>query len=149
MKTFSDRLRQARVLRGYTQQDLARICGLSQSAIGSYETGQRLSSRSIRRLALALNVSLDWLEMGQGPMGPAASLMEPPPTREGCETPWPFRSVAPEHVEALSQRDLLLLETPYAVLSRHVRPNPPAPKTGAHAARAEITAGIFPHASEQ
>ncbi|AZY47923.1 helix-turn-helix domain-containing protein [Bordetella avium] len=110
MKTFSDRLRQARVLRGYTQQDLARICGLSQSAIGSYETGQRLSSRSIRRLALALNVSLDWLEMGQGPMGPAASLMEPPPTREGCETPWPFRSVAPEHVEALSQRDLLLLE---------------------------------------
>jgi hypothetical protein len=97
-------------LRGYTQQDLARACGLSQSAIGSYETSQRLSSRSVRRLALVLNVSLDWLEMGRGPMDPGASLAEPPPEMSGGNAPWPFRTVTPAHIAALSKRDQRLLE---------------------------------------
>ncbi|OZI72004.1 helix-turn-helix domain-containing protein [Bordetella genomosp. 12] len=110
MKTFSDRLRQARALRGYTQQDLARACGLSQSAIGSYETSQRLSSRSVRRLAMALNVSLDWLEMGRGPMDPGTSLAEPAPETVDNVAAWPFRTVTPAHIASLSKRDLRLLE---------------------------------------
>ncbi|WP_113751975.1 helix-turn-helix domain-containing protein [Bordetella trematum] len=109
MKTFSDRLRQARVLRGYTQQDLARACGLSQSAIGSYETGQRHSSRSVRRLALALEVNLDWLEMGRGPMEYGPMLMEPAPLQ--APSGWPFKGVLPQHLAALSARDMKLLET--------------------------------------
>ncbi len=97
-------------MRGYTQQDLARACGLSQSAIGSYETSQRLSSRSVRRLALVLNVSLDWLEMGRGPMDPGPSLAEPQPETLGNSTPWPFRTVTPAHIASLSKRDQRLLE---------------------------------------
>ncbi len=81
MNTFSDRLREARVLRGYTQQALARVAGLSQSAIASYESGRRHSSRAMRRLARALHVNLDWLETGNGPRDPrmATELHEPAP----------------------------------------------------------------------
>lgn len=96
-------------MRGYTQQELARACGLSQSAIGSYETGQRQSSRSVRRLALVLGVSLDWLEMGRSPMEGASLLMEPPPG-EPAPSAWPFRGITPQQLAALSGRDLRLLE---------------------------------------
>lgn len=68
VKTFSDRLRHARKLRGMTQQALARAGGLSQSAIGSYESGQRQSSRALFKLAAALKVSAVWLDTGRGPM---------------------------------------------------------------------------------
>ncbi|MFA7475844.1 MAG: helix-turn-helix transcriptional regulator, partial [Castellaniella sp.] len=37
METFAERLRHARLLRGLSQETLARACGLSQSAISSYE----------------------------------------------------------------------------------------------------------------
>ncbi|MFU2049737.1 helix-turn-helix domain-containing protein [Bordetella hinzii] len=81
MNTFSDRLREARVLRGYTQQALARVAGLSQSAIASYECGRRHSSRATRRLARALHVHLDWLETGAGPrdLRGVVELQEPAP----------------------------------------------------------------------
>lgn len=79
MKKFSDRLKHARRLRQLSQENLAHISGLSQSAVASYENGLRQSSRSIRKLAIALQVNLDWLETGAGPMeleaypsGPAA-----------------------------------------------------------------------------
>nr|WP_242697940.1 helix-turn-helix transcriptional regulator [Bordetella holmesii] len=58
-------MREARVLRGYTQQALARVAGLSQSAIASYESDRRHSSRASRRLARALQVQRDWLETGK------------------------------------------------------------------------------------
>ncbi|AZY47922.1 helix-turn-helix domain-containing protein [Bordetella avium] len=75
MNTFSDRLREARVLRGYTQQSLARVAGLSQSAIASYESGRRQSSRAMRQLARVLRVRLDWLETGQGPRDASPSFL--------------------------------------------------------------------------
>ncbi|WP_051423691.1 helix-turn-helix domain-containing protein [Bordetella petrii] len=115
MKTFSDRLKHARVLRQHTQQSLARACGLSQSTIASYENGERRSSRSLRKIAQVLRVESEWLETGNGPIdrrtvytapdtpAPAGSkVMEgdapgsPPPL-----TPWPFPSVAPSQVNAL------------------------------------------------
>lgn len=68
MKKFSDRLKHARRLRQLSQENLAHISGLSQSAVASYENGLRQSSRSIRKLAIALQVNLDWLETGAGPM---------------------------------------------------------------------------------
>ena len=68
VKTFSDRLKHARLLRGHTQKTLARLTRLSQSAIGSYESGLRHSSRSLRKLAQVLKVELEWLETGKGPM---------------------------------------------------------------------------------
>jgi transcriptional regulator with XRE-family HTH domain len=68
VKTFSDRLRFARRLRGITQKALARAGGLSQSAIASYESGQRQSSRAVFKLASALKVNPNWLDTGRGAM---------------------------------------------------------------------------------
>lgn len=97
-------------MRGYTQQDLARHAGLSQSAIGSYETGQRLSSRSIRRLALVLNVNLDWLEMGRGQMEFTTELHDSALPVRPAPDDWPFRAISPKQLHALSSRDLGVLE---------------------------------------
>ncbi|WP_208617565.1 helix-turn-helix domain-containing protein [Bordetella genomosp. 6] len=123
MKKFSDRLKHARRLRQLSQENLAHISGLSQSAVASYENGLRQSSRSMRKLASALQVNLDWLETGVGPMeldaypsGQAArrpGLMEPDGERATAARPappWPFRAVAHSRYQALSARDKLLLE---------------------------------------
>ncbi|WP_262356945.1 helix-turn-helix domain-containing protein, partial [Bordetella pertussis] len=106
MKKFSDRLKHARRLRQLSQENLAHISGLSQSAVASYENGLRQSSRSIRKLAIALQVNLDWFETGVGPMeleaypsGPAAwrpGLMEPGGERAIHAAPLPqARGAAP------------------------------------------------------
>ena len=59
LDTFSHRLRNARMLQGWTQKDLAVASNLSQSAIGNYESGQRLqpSSEALIKLTRALRVS--------------------------------------------------------------------------------------------
>ena len=139
MKTsFSDRLKQARQLRGYTQQELARASGLSQSAIASYESGDRDSSRSLRKLAVALDVEIEWLELGKDPMervpwvydgsGSAAdrhSLREPP------AVPWPF-SADPRRIAALRPEQLnfldSLIQTYLDTCQRDARPARPASK---------------------
>lgn len=114
--TFSDRLKQARQLRGYTQQALADAAGVSQSAIASYENGDRETSRSFRKLANALNVSADWLETGKGPMERPSAYEVPPrgtahgsSLREPPHVPWPF-SVDPQRVAALSADQLQVLD---------------------------------------
>lgn len=61
-KHFPKRLRWARDSRGYTQTDLAIQSGLRQSVISHFESGRRLPSfDNLRRLAVALNVSADYL----------------------------------------------------------------------------------------
>ena len=116
MKTFSDRLKHARVLRQHTQKSLARACGLSQSTISSYERDWRHSSRSFRKIANVLRVELDWLETGKGPMerresyslpsaAGAHTLMESDGHGGKSPAPWPFSSVAPATIEALSASD--------------------------------------------
>ncbi|WP_165596381.1 helix-turn-helix domain-containing protein [Achromobacter xylosoxidans] len=126
MKTFSDRLKHARLLRGHTQKALARMARLSQSAIGSYESGLRHSSRSLRKLAQVLKVELEWLETGKGPMElpmegydlsdtlPATGVSEPLPraiARRGRPlAPWPFPNIAPAQFDTLTADDRLVLE---------------------------------------
>src|SRR5690606_41341152 len=61
------RLRFARQRLAWTQKQLAQASGLSQSAIGNYESGQRFTSRALLRLAHALGVSPEWLEFGHAP----------------------------------------------------------------------------------
>ncbi|WP_407849845.1 helix-turn-helix domain-containing protein [Bordetella petrii] len=118
MKTFSDRLKYARTLRHHTQESLARACGLSQSSIAGYESGQRRSSRSSRKIASVLRIELDWLETGKGPMekreayslpgapGPHV-LTEPaaPAGPAGTPAPWPFPTVPPSLIQTLSTSD--------------------------------------------
>lgn len=105
MKTFGQRLRSARVLRGWTQKDLAAASQLSQSAIGNYESGLRShpSGASLIKLTRALCVTAQWLSSGEGPMGP--EIME-----QGDEESWPFRSVPFADYLALSQGEKRQLE---------------------------------------
>lgn len=81
VKTFGERLRHARHLRGMTQRELALASKVSQSAIGNYESDLRNSSRALLRLAQALDVSPAWLETGQLPMEPTAGRPYPMPAR--------------------------------------------------------------------
>ena len=123
MKTFSDRLKQARKLRGYTQLALARRARLSQSAIGSYESGQRQSSRSLRKLAAALNIEPEWLETGKGPMeaspdnvtsklsyGIAEPTLHPGTKKTAQNAYWPYPNIAPKLYDTLTSADKLKLE---------------------------------------
>ncbi|AVG42527.1 helix-turn-helix domain-containing protein [Achromobacter insolitus] len=126
MKTFSDRLKHARLLRGHTQKALARLARISQSAIGSYESGLRHSSRSARKLAQVLKVEAEWLETGKGPMElpvegydlsntlPSPGLAEPQPRpsmRPRPMAPWPFPNISPSQFESLTPEDRLVLES--------------------------------------
>lgn len=118
MNTFSNRLKHARQLLGYTQLELARASGLSQSAIASYESGNRHSSRSLRPLASALKVSFDWLDTGKGEIAgpnayalPVSTLREPgqavhyPPALA-----WPFKNFTTAQYAALSPQQKQLVE---------------------------------------
>ena len=97
LDTFSHRLRNARMLQGWTQKDLAVASNLSQSAIGNYESGQRQqpSSDALIKLTRALRVNPMWLSTGEGPMlnpdleGGAAGPGEMP-----TPAAWPFETVS-------------------------------------------------------
>ncbi|VFR76639.1 transcriptional regulator [plant metagenome] len=86
MKTFGERLRHARHLRGMTQRELALASKVSQSAIGNYESDLRNSSRALLRLAQALAVSPAWLENGQGAMETTATAAGYPMPRHNTPT---------------------------------------------------------------
>ncbi|GGX33124.1 hypothetical protein GCM10007242_45260 [Pigmentiphaga litoralis] len=104
VKTFRERLIQAREARGMTQEQLARASGVSQGAIGNYESGSRNSSRQVVSLASALGVRAEWLDNGKGPMSEKSNVTVGPEIRgrlpliswvragELCESPDNFVS---------------------------------------------------------
>src|SRR5690606_31660021 len=107
METFGHRLRMTRMRFGWTQKELAHVCGLTQSAIGNYESGQRTepTSAALIKLAKALDVSPEWLSQG-GP--PPAMASTPPATsrsnasdRAGRAGTWPFAAIAFQDYMAL------------------------------------------------
>lgn len=62
MSNFSDNLLKWRKEQGFARADLAKIAGVSTTAIGLYETGEREPKASIlQKLAAALHVSIDEL----------------------------------------------------------------------------------------
>lgn len=59
---FSGRLREARKLRGYSQEELAAKADMPATTIAHFETGTRKPSfESLRRLAVALEITTDFL----------------------------------------------------------------------------------------
>ena len=66
MSTFADRLKQSRLEKGLTQDELAALAKVSQSLIVKIETGETLQSRKASQLAHALGVDTDWLARGVG-----------------------------------------------------------------------------------
>lgn len=66
MSTFGERVRNARKEIGLTQQELARLSGLSQATVGDIERGRNKGSTELVNLANALCVNPDWLKDGKG-----------------------------------------------------------------------------------
>lgn len=68
MTNIGDRIRSARLAKGFTQPELARECGWqTQSRVSNYERGDREpKSSDVRALGKALNVSEAWLWTGDG-----------------------------------------------------------------------------------
>ena len=109
METFAVRLRNARILRGLSQHALARLCGVSQSAISSYENGTRLAPKRLLHLAQALDVDIYWLSQGQG--SPARQ-----PTTAQSDALWPFPSIDPQQFWSLTQKDRQVVENAVSAL---------------------------------
>ncbi len=79
---FPERLKAARDLRGWSQNDLALRCGMPQSSVGHFEGGTRKPSfDTLSRLANALEVTADYL------LGPVDD-----PGRAEAGDPW-FRDI--------------------------------------------------------
>lgn len=70
---IGDRLRQARTLKGWSQQELADRSGVKQGAISKIERGDQDTTAFVVKLASALQVSPEWLESG----APGRGLVEP------------------------------------------------------------------------
>lgn len=59
---FGTRLKQLRKNKGYTQQELAKLLGISSSAVGMYEQGRREPENAIlSKLCTVLDTTTDYL----------------------------------------------------------------------------------------
>lgn len=88
MNTLASRLKEARELRGWTQDQLAKEAGVSQSMVGNAEAGLRTAPNRLPDLADALCVRYRWLKDGTEPM-----------TSEPIT--WPFKSIPLEDFDGL------------------------------------------------
>lgn len=125
MEHFSDRLRYARTLRDLSQAELARISGLSQGAISSYETRTRKGTTGIIQLAQALSVNPVWLVTGAGPMEHIDSALTQEyasELRDFERTPtsvtWPFTTIKASHYWSLPESERRIIEEAVATLVR-------------------------------
>lgn len=62
---FSERLKAARDKRGWTQKELAEHAGVSVVTVQNCESGSGVNSKTIVRIAKALQVSIDYLLLDQ------------------------------------------------------------------------------------
>ena len=66
--SIGQRIRQLRKKRGLSQPALANRAGVSQGTISQLETNPTQQSKHLVAIARALDVSVDWLEKGTGPI---------------------------------------------------------------------------------
>lgn len=104
MNNFAERLLKARKLRKYSQEELARLCGISQGAISNYERGERAKSTHIFELAKALEVNLYWLNSGIGEMFANSNKLSE------NHTPWPFPNIEPADFWSLKPKSRSTIE---------------------------------------
>lgn len=67
MAGVGDRVRQVRLERDWTQEELAKKAGVAQSTIAELERKPNRGSKEIVEIALALGVSPVWLALNKGP----------------------------------------------------------------------------------
>lgn len=111
VNTFAERLKTRRNELGFSQAQLAKKAGVSQSTIGMLEKGRRQEPRKLLAIAKALGVRAEWLESGVNPMlvgtsgdleraGPAVQVNEQSPA-------WPptLKHALPVVLDALEGLD--------------------------------------------
>ena len=59
------RLRDARISKGFTQEELGKLAGTSQAVIQKIENGRVWHPRIVVELAVALDVNPAWLQWGE------------------------------------------------------------------------------------
>ncbi|CAB4126102.1 LexA SOS-response transcriptional repressors (RecA-mediated autopeptidases) [uncultured Caudovirales phage] len=69
LATISERLKHARKLKGWSQEQLAKAAGVNQSTIGNIESGLRKSPRELLAIAACMEVKPEWLKWGTGELG--------------------------------------------------------------------------------
>ena len=78
MPTISQRITQARKMRGLSQERLAERMKVSRGACGHWERGKALpSTEHLTKLAIILNVPMEWLATGKGEMDAPHQISEP------------------------------------------------------------------------
>lgn len=81
-RAFIARLKAARAIRDFTQEDIAELLGTSQGTYKQYEAAREsyIPMHMIPRFCLACQVSIEWLMTGKG-QGPAIAPHPKPPRR--------------------------------------------------------------------
>jgi len=109
---------------GWTQKDLAMASGLTQSAIGNYESGRRLepTGQALMGLAQALKVAPSWLSHGQAEsQADASSAQASGSASEVTTVRWPFREVELDDYLALSASEKKVLSSMVVTYIRSCR----------------------------
>lgn len=92
LDTHGDRLRYARTQRGYTQEYVASKIGIAQSMLSSYEKNTRGVNRIrlayVIKLAMVLDVSMDWLMTGKERDMPTSVKLIPSEKKYAPILPW-------------------------------------------------------------
>lgn len=66
--TIGERIKQVRQFLGYTQNDLAKLTGISRISISNYERNSRIpDSNSLKQIAIALDTTTDYLLSKEAP----------------------------------------------------------------------------------
>ena len=100
---FSERLKSARLMRGWTQAELASRAGLPPTSIAHFESGSRKPSfDTLRRLAAALDVSTDFLLSRSD--DPSISQSDDPLYRHASQLTGADRELAAEFLALLAAR---------------------------------------------
>lgn len=93
MKTFQERLKEARIKKGLSQGQLAKACGVSQGTIANLESGYRKQPRSIIEIARALGVDAEWLATGRLTSCTSDNLVNLQQAREEKSFEWPLVNI--------------------------------------------------------
>ncbi|MDD4324166.1 MAG: helix-turn-helix transcriptional regulator [Eubacteriales bacterium] len=105
MKSFGQKSKEAREILDLSQAELGEIVGVSQRSITAYETNNaKLRGRTVRKLARALNVSIDYL-LNDDIDDPQSGIAEDPYLENIHET---FGARAEEEAKVLLERNTAL-----------------------------------------
>lgn len=100
---FRERLKNAREIRGYSQDELAKRARMPASSIAHFETGRKPSFDSLRRLANALEITTDYL-LGRVD-SPELAQAGDPLFRDVAKLTGHDREIAKDFLEMLAKRN--------------------------------------------